>query len=659
MEKRKKRFFRLTIRKKLIISFALILIIPTVIIGLAAYFSAKSNIEKQLTRAASENVEILNSLINETIPPYINDVDYFAKTISEKDYKRGGPTIHKKFDEYKALHNTAQLIYVGTETGLMYRAPDQDAPKNYDPRERSWYQQAMKQPSEAIITEPYLSSSSNEMVVTIAKTTEDHTGVVGIDISLKSLSDISKKINIGSKGYAVILDRQKKFIANPHEKSGEEATAAFYDKLYNKGSGEFTYTIDGIDKKMIFQTNTLTGWKIAGTMDQSEIDESVQSITNITSIVNLLAIIIGGVAVVFVILSITKPLNRLKHAAINISKGDLTQEIKVRTDDEINDLAEAFNNMSMNLRHLIQEIDESAIHLSASSEQLAASADETTSATEQVVGAIEQVAKGAENQTDGIASNASAMEEIVIGVQRVSDNTSHVTDMTRKTTQLAEEGGAFVQRTVKQMQEIFHSVEQSNSKILSLSGRSKEIGTIIEMITGIADQTNLLALNAAIEAARAGESGKGFAVVAEEIRKLAEQSRQSAKHISLLISEIQHDTEISVQTMGEAAQKVELGLSISNDTIEKFNHILDGMKEIAPQMEDVAAISEQITASVEEVTSVTNELASIAKVNAASADEIASTTEETVASMQEISSSSHLLSKLAENLQELLKKFKL
>lgn len=660
MKNKLSKIFKMTIRKKLSLSFAIMLILPTAIIGATSYFSSQNSLEKEMMRAASVNVDILDDIIDDTISPYLSDADFFAEEITSKDYKGlESPKIRTKLNQYIKLHKNVQLAYVGTKTGLMIKSPESIVPKGYIPSERPWYQEAMKQPGKTIITEPYVSATSGDMVITIAKSMNDHSGVIGIDISLENINSLAKKINIGAKGYAMILDKSKKFIAHPHEKGGKATTQSFYNNLYTKDAGQFTYYLDGASKNMVFNTNKLTGWKIAGTMYLSETSDAAKPIMLNTGIITLIAFIIGGLVIFLIIRSIIKPLHRLKNAANQVSEGDLSLKIDVQTSDEINDLAQSFNSMTTNLRELIQQIDESAIQLSASSEQLNASAEETTSATEHVAAAIEQISKGAENQTVGIENNATAMDEIALGIGKVADNTTHVTELTRSTTQLADEGGAFVNRTVEQMKEIYQSVEQSNVKITVLSDRSKEISTIIEMITGIADQTNLLALNAAIEAARAGESGKGFAVVADEIRKLAEQSRQSAQQISTIIMEIQKETDSSVQTMQDATQKVELGLSISNETIEKFNQILHGMKEIAPQMEDVAAISQQITAGVEEVTSVANELAAIAKENSSAADEIASTTEETVASMQEITSSSKALSKLAEDLQLLLKKFKL
>lgn len=197
------------------------------------------------------------------------------------------------------------------------------------------------------------------------------------------------------------------------------------------------------------------------------------------------------------------------------------------------------------------------------------------------------------------------------------------------------------------------------NRMQELETSSKKIGSITDVIVGIADQTNLLALNAAIEAARAGEQGKGFAVVADEVRKLAEESQRSAMQITDLIQHIQSDTVQSVKVMAQTARYVETGLQATDETTTKFSQIKDSIFTISPQIEDISSITEQIAASVQEMTASAEELAAIAKENAAASETMASTTEEQLASMEEITASANALSNLAEELQELLTKFKL
>ncbi|TGV30609.1 chemotaxis protein, partial [Mesorhizobium sp. M00.F.Ca.ET.186.01.1.1] len=214
-----------------------------------------------------------------------------------------------------------------------------------------------------------------------------------------------------------------------------------------------------------------------------------------------------------------------------------------------------------------------------------------------------------------------------------------------------------VQQVVGQMNSIHASVEKSDQMIKSLYDRSKEIGSISEVISGISQQTNLLALNAAIEAARAGEHGKGFAVVATEVRLLAEQSQESAKQIVELIAEIQKETRASVDNMEKVRQDVAEGLALSTETIHKFEEIVQSTRQTNPLIDEVSAIAGQIANAVHEVTTAANDLAQIARGNAETAEEVAASSEEQLASMEEISSSAQALSMLSEELKVLINKF--
>ncbi|WP_342599285.1 methyl-accepting chemotaxis protein [Psychrobacillus sp. FSL H8-0483] len=647
-----------SLKRKLYISFALILLIPVVLVGALSYSSARDSIEKEILFSANESVKGLNAIIDKTISEKINDMGVFSERINSSMYGQGEASLKSSFTQYMKLHPHVLSIYVGTTNGEFIQEPKLPVTPNYDPQERNWYKGAVELQGEAFITEPYIDQGTEEMVVTVSKQLKDRSGVVAVDIKLTDLQKVSESISIGVDGYPSLFDENKKVISHPTLKGGEEVKESFIDKMYEKETGTYDYEYMGDKRILFFTTNKLTGWKITGTIFSEEIDKAAEPILFTTLIVLAIAIVVSAIAVHFVIKGITKPIHNLKESAVTISKGDLTEKVVITSNDEIGQLGQAFNDMQDSLRTLIHKVEINAEQVASSAEELTANADQTSMATEQVAIAIQEVSSSADTQTINADKNAEALNDLSKAILHIAESSSTVTDLSQHATKQAVEGGKAVQDTKDQMNSIHMSVTESNTKIQTLHERSQQITSILDVITGIAEQTNLLSLNAAIEAARAGEHGKGFAVVADEVRKLAEQSQQSAKQIFDLIHGIQADTEQSVLIMAKVTEDVLNGLQVSDEAIAKFNVIMTSMKEITPQMEEVSATSEQMSASVQEITASTEDLAFSAKGNAATSEEVAASTEEQLASMEEINASAQALSHMADELKNLISQFK-
>ena len=271
---------------------------------------------------------------------------------------------------------------------------------------------------------------------------------------------------------------------------------------------------------------------------------------------------------------IAKPLQILEEVASRVARGDLSiTHIDVTSQDELGRLARGFEIMIGNLRNLVSKISTSSEQVAASAEEMTACADQSAQVANQVAGSISDVAKGMDEQLTVANDTSAVVRQMSASIRQIAANVSEVAAQSAQAATKANAGNKSDDKAVSQMASIEQTVLSSAGVVANLGERSKEIGQIVDTISGIAGQTNLLALNAAIEAARAGEQGRGFAVVAEEVRKLAEQSQEAAKKIAILISEIQADTNKAVIAMDSGTREVKLGAEVVNASGQAFQEI--------------------------------------------------------------------------------------
>jgi methyl-accepting chemotaxis protein len=375
----------------------------------------------------------------------------------------------------------------------------------------------------------------------------------------------------------------------------------------------------------------------------------------------------GSIGVAFLVLglsgwlitrSITNPLQIMVQECEELAAGDFRErQYRLSRADEIGQLADALANMRGSIHTLMKKITESAEQVAASSEELTASAEQSAQATTQVAATISEVAEGAERQANAVDATASVVEQMSAGIQQVAANANAVSSVAEKTASAANQGDKAVSAAVSQMESIEKSVSSSAQVVMKLGERSKEIGQIVDTISGIAGQTNLLALNAAIEAARAGEQGRGFAVVAEEVRKLAEQSQESAKQIASLISEIQRETESAVFAMNDGTREVKVGADVVNHAGTAFKEIVSLIGEVSSQVREISAAIQQMASGSQQIVTSVRDIDRISKDAAGQTQTVSAATQEQSASMEEIAASSQALARMAEELQGAVREF--
>ena len=392
------------------------------------------------------------------------------------------------------------------------------------------------------------------------------------------------------------------------------------------------------------------------------VEENIKSsIMTRNIVIGLSSVILSLIIYLFIgfYFAVINTIKTIETASNKLSEGDLTTYISHDVKDETRSIITSLNKMVNAFSAMILTSKTVAREVALSAEGLSAITDQTAQATNQIAMSIQEVSEGSEEQLQSTSSIVDAIEEISKGVQGIAENSLKVSETAKRMESESEEGKNSITLITNKMENINTSLIDSNKAIHTLGEQSKNIVHIVDSITNIASQTNLLALNAAIEAARAGEHGKGFAVVAEEVRKLAEQSSESAGEVANMIKAIQKEIEDSVDKIGSTALEASDGLRVVSEAGETFNKILCAAKNVADEIHGVSATSEEIAASSEEVAASILEISRISKEFAASSQNVAASSQEQLASVEEIASSAASLHSKAEELEISLEKFKI
>ena len=340
-------------------------------------------------------------------------------------------------------------------------------------------------------------------------------------------------------------------------------------------------------------------------------------------------------AVLYLLISrlVVRPIKLLSDQVSEIAKGegDLTRLIPITSRDEIGILGEEVNHLTQKIREIIATLYQQACLIGSSVCELSAG--------------TERMVKTSESQKEGAAIVAVAAEEMAQTIHGVAANTHRAAELSGQVDSAADSGMTVMEETWQCMHSIADSVKETLQGIHQLEGSSTKIGEMLNLIEDIADQTNLLSLNAAIEAARAGEAGRGFAVVADEVRALAERTTKATHEIGEMIKAIQSETDGAVASMEQGVREVEKGMDSSRRSGEALQQILEAISDVNLQVQ-------QIATAAEEQTAVTGEISS-------NIHQITDVVQDTAKGAHQTADAASGLSRTAQDLQQLVGRFRL
>lgn len=379
----------------------------------------------------------------------------------------------------------------------------------------------------------------------------------------------------------------------------------------------------------------------------------------ISMVIFWIALAIGYTLIFKITRPVTKSLELLAKKAEQLATGDLTEEIKISSKDEVGILAEGLEHMRQEFIELISRIKQSAEDIHRNTLKMADGAKQTGIAADQIASTISYIAAGIDTQSHKANNIFDTMVNITKRVETGSELTKNTLGNADESALVAQKGQETIMSGIKTLTTLVDDIADANEKVKLLGDRAKEIDEIIRFITDISGKTNLLALNAAIEAARAGEHGRGFAVVADEVRKLAEQTNQATGEIKELISKIQTDTYETMNLMDKNLHHFRTQVGAVEEGSGTLNVINEKVKMTKENLEKLTDSLLFINEDVKQVEVMIEETSTTIQESAASAEQVSASTQEQNAMVKETADYAIDLAEITNQLQEFTSKFKI
>lgn len=655
------------IKQKLLLTGILMAVLVVAICGIG-YFKAKSALENSISGEIKATLTVESEMLN----GWLNEKGRIAQATANLLTEYAGRP--EQFDQSMlslgADDKDVLNIIHGAESGRYIRWTTGDATGQVNPHERPWYNEA-KAIGKQGFTKAYEDLNTKKILVSAIAPYNDKNntvaGVVCVDISLAPLAEHIKNLKYHGQGQAEIVDPSGIILASSEGQEMQrfdqnEVLKARFPEMLQKKADYFTMEENGEEQIIAYATVPVNGWIVVVSVPESIAFAELNSLKLTYAVMSIIGIVLVGI-IIFVLLrfasTITGATDRLMHHVSALAEGKLNlPDLPVTSKDELGRLASNFNTMMKNINGLIKQVAGTAEQLAAASEELTAGAHQMAESATNVASTVVEVASGTQRQLTNVSGAKAGVENVSGDIRRMTDDAKQVAAGSAATADAAQKGEALMNEAMAKMAGIEQSVLHSAEVVEKLGESSKQIGEIVDTISGIADQTNLLALNAAIEAARAGETGRGFAVVAEEVRKLAEQSREASEQIKERIAGVQRDTAEAVAAMQSGTSEVQVGTAAIHDVGAQFESIMKMVDTINGQMAQINNAMQTISTGAEDIVHAVDDINEISKTTADHMQNISSSSESQSASSQEIASASQSLATLATDLQNITNKFK-
>ncbi|WP_246066766.1 methyl-accepting chemotaxis protein [Paenibacillus koleovorans] len=666
----------------LFLLFFISIIVMVVVVGILSAQISKGIITDKVSEASKETIVqaadkidfFFENIENMSVQIMSDDViadnltKYKETTLSAYDKLQAGATITNRLKNYVMANNKIADINVVPLTleSTSYKSSTSIKEEVF---KSAWMEDIKKADGRAVwlptLKAGYVTTPNTFAVGRVLRNIKTSTieGILVVELKESSLKEVLNGLSIGEGSQIGIVSQTNKVVWNGNTESLESdypinivADTTKYKEV--RETNDFETSVNGDTKLVVYDKLNRSNWFLGGNVSINELTKEASKINTVIWICVLVSAAVASVLGFLVMRMIGAPLVTMRNLMMQGAQGNLVVRTKVGSRrDEIGQLGESFNRMMEQITQLVrqtsasaQEVLNTAAELSDASRKTALSAKEISIATEEIASGASSLAVEAERGNDLTSNINVKVAQVVASNQQMEVSSNEVMKS-------SEQGKMYMSELITKTNTTEEMTRSMVEKVEKLQESTRSIRKILDVLHSMTKQTNILSLNATIEAARAGAAGKGFMVVADEIRKLADQSKQSIDVVAQITDTIQHEIKDTVTVLSEAYPLFQEQISSVKYTDEIFKQVAERMGSFTVQLQDVTGSIQQLKESQSILSDAMSNVSAVAEESSATSEEVASLSTEQLSISSGLVKLSEKLEELSNSLKESLSKF--